>query len=136
MAPFFTSFAAVVLLGLLQSSAAFKCGRPLTTACLGDTDIGYDPDASNAAVDQAVIWKKANGYYVEEGTAQLRFPGARELSPLLEMKTFRNLTFVGSCYYTHCINIIPSVAQVVYADLFATTTHKNKDAANLIDHCY
>lgn len=38
---------------LLQSAVALQCGQPLTTQCLGATDVRYNPGASNDAVDQA-----------------------------------------------------------------------------------
>jgi hypothetical protein len=38
---------------LLQSAVALQCGQPLTTQCLGATDVRYNPAASNNAVDQA-----------------------------------------------------------------------------------
>jgi hypothetical protein len=34
-------------------SVALQCGDTLTTPCLGQTDIRYDPKSSNNAVDQA-----------------------------------------------------------------------------------
>jgi hypothetical protein len=37
------------------------CGGSLTSDCLGDSDIHYDPDVSNAAVDQAPIWMQFQG---------------------------------------------------------------------------
>lgn len=60
-----------LLLLVLPRSEAIKCGRPLTTACLGDTDIRYDPKSSNRASDQDPIWSKFRGLFRGEG--QLRF---------------------------------------------------------------
>jgi hypothetical protein len=49
-----------------------KCGGPLSSNCLGDSNIRYDPDAaSNAAVDQPPVWKKFQGYFMGTGTFQI-----------------------------------------------------------------
>jgi hypothetical protein len=126
---FFTSLATLVLLGHLESSVAFKCGGTLTTACLGDTDIRYDPDVSNALVDQAEIWKKSAGYFVEVGTIQIEIPGTEQLTPPLDVTSFQNISVVGSRFQSHSISFSPSFAAVgasvvFVADLFATTTHE------------
>jgi hypothetical protein len=129
MAPFFTSLAALVLLGYLESSVAFKCGGTLTTDCLGDTDTRYDPDVSNALVDQAEIWKKTAGYFVETGTIEIEIPGTQQLTPPLEVFSFQNISVVGSRFKSHSVSFSPSfvlvgVSVLFVSDFFATTTHE------------
>lgn len=62
---------AALLLTHLPVSEAIKCGRPLTTACLGDTDIRYDPKSSNAAADQAPVWPKLAGLFRGDGQVRV-----------------------------------------------------------------
>jgi hypothetical protein len=131
MTPFLTSLAALVLLGHLKSSIAFTCGRPLTTACLGDTDIRYDPDVSNAIVDQAEVWKKTAGYFTSVGTVQSIIPGTEELSAPLNLKGFGNYSIVGSRLYLHIINLYSGVAGITKIDFYATSTHE-KDGRLLV----
>jgi hypothetical protein len=41
---------------LPAAASAFSCGGKLTEDCLGETDIRYDKEASNALIDQAPVY--------------------------------------------------------------------------------
>jgi len=101
-------------------TAALKCGTALTTECLGATDKRFDPEYSNALVDQDTLWAKGvfsglsmgkiTSYtYSEDLTAskasqvpynittgQFGFPG--EFVNLVDAYYFWNATIIGSRY--------------------------------------
>lgn len=52
---------------LPQQSASFKCGiKGVTSRCIGDTDIRYNPDITYDLKELDVFWKKIEGLYVED----------------------------------------------------------------------
>jgi len=56
---------AVVFLLLFSPviAVALRCGGALIKPCLGETDIRYDPKASNALKDQALVYEISEGYF-------------------------------------------------------------------------
>jgi hypothetical protein len=93
---------------------AVECGNWYSTNCLGETDIRYDPDASNIITDQNPAWSKFDGLY--EATAINYGPDGLPKLPsqavsgteLLTMgapftqtgyNMFINITLAGSRYY-------------------------------------
>lgn len=111
---------------------AVSCGGPLTSDCLGDSDIRYDPDVSNAAVDQAPIWKKYQGYFIGSGDFQVIPEGGTELSAPLEMIVFTNITLSGSRLYLHRIQINPLFSQILLGDTWATTTYEKDGTMEIL----
>jgi hypothetical protein len=49
----FRNYRLLASIFFLPSAFALQCGQPLTTPCLGATDIRYNAEASNDAIDQA-----------------------------------------------------------------------------------
>jgi hypothetical protein len=96
---------AIFLFLLPTAAAAFSCGGKLTKPCLGEKDIRYDKKASNAFLDQAPVYRIAQGCYscsqylydamtglpLEDGTS-VGFPGGK----VFPHKVFLNHTFDGS----------------------------------------
>ena len=103
----------------LPAATAIQCGGRLTTECLGATDVRYNPGASNALKDQAVIWQILEGYY----RCEQRDYNASTGFPLLESNPypfhdgntslfpyyyFFNHTVDGSRSYSHFIYVYES----------------------------
>jgi len=130
---------AVLVACLFPIADAIKCGRPFTSACLGDTDKRYDPDASNSAVDQAVVWSKFNGYFRGEGVSYVNI-----LDPLvapipttsdpnvgsLPYVDYANYSIIGSRQIISSITISPIAPRVIQLAVFGTTTYE-KDGSVL-----
>jgi hypothetical protein len=106
---------AIASLLIPVTATALSCGKTITKACLGESDIRYDPKASNALKDQAVVYQIRDGYF--NCTQQLY--GADGL-PLLDARpvfnqsyfpfyVFVNQTFSGSRGYAHRVNIYESI---------------------------
>ena len=58
----------VAVLGLvLHGNDALRCGGALTRACLGETDIRYDPKSTNNLINQDALWEKMSGLFIGEG---------------------------------------------------------------------
>jgi len=116
---------------LPPSALAIKCGRPLTTACLGDTDIRYDPDSSNSAIDQDPVWRRMQGLFRGEG--QVRFEinfGPVPATPsdnivTLPFTVFWNFTTVGSRQYSREYAIyFGNIRPPSHRNAFSTTTYE------------
>ena len=45
-------------------SDAVQCGKWYSNSCLGETDKRYDPDASNAIIDQSDFSKHREGFWI------------------------------------------------------------------------
>lgn len=116
--PFITGMAAHV--------GALRCGKPLTTDCIGNGDIRYDPDYTNDVLQQASVWKHAYGGKFlmsssitrdKEGNPINAAPydsasgtfGRGTLTNLVGQKAFTNQTAVGSRIFQHCIVVTPPV---------------------------
>ena len=57
-----------VMFGLvLHTIDGLRCGGALTRACLGETDIRYDPKSTNDLIDQDALWGKMSGLFTGEG---------------------------------------------------------------------
>lgn len=106
-----------ILLSLFpQQSASFKCGiKGVTSRCIGDTDIRYNPDVSYDLKELDFFWKLLEGLYVgdhciylADGTPQSKvyLPGLPKEGGFgswdgCNHKFFLNITFNGSRYYRH-----------------------------------
>jgi len=123
-------------------AVGIKCGRPLTRACLGETDVRYDPESSNNVGDQASIWTRSAGLY--RGVGQLRVnrldpfnapvpsvPDATTIS--ITYTTYYNYTVFGSRTATHAVRFldgVPPPLNVVQSSAFSTSSHE-KDGTML-----
>lgn len=128
----------LLILSLLLSCEgvhSIKCGKPLTTACLGDTDIRYDPDSSNVAADQSLRWSRSLGLYIGEGTIRVNafaplvapipvIPDATILS--LQRRDFLNTTHEGSRQSVYSVGLVRNIPppQVSERVAYTTTTHE------------
>lgn len=107
---------ALVLLVLISKANALKCGTPLTTDCVKDSDIRYDPDYTNDLLKQAPVWEKRTGFerLVDttrdgNGTGFYAVPydettgmyGTGPLTNLVGALSFENYTIIGSRTYKH-----------------------------------
>ena len=110
----------------------------ITKPCVGDTDVRYDPNSSNNAMDQAVVWSKMSGYF--RGTGQMRVNALDPFNSPVPSKgdsetivtsvpvvVFLNDSVVGSRQMTTAVTIYPTIppprtVQITYD--FATTTHE------------
>ncbi|CAJ1968215.1 unnamed protein product [Cylindrotheca closterium] len=100
-----------------------KCGRWYSSRCLAESDIRYDPTASNAIADQNPLWKKLEGLY--EASATAYGPDGRAIEPSFlkenavsfspdqmpytqaPYKMFINITLSGSRMYEQMHAIYP-----------------------------
>lgn len=119
----FRNYRLLASIFFLPSAFALQCGQPLTTPCLGATDIRYNAEASNDAIDQAEVWKKFGGYFVGTGKVQIRFDDADDLSSAYDLTIFVNNTIIGSRLYSHRIEI-NDLGDIFVNDTFATTTYE------------
>ncbi|CAJ1968660.1 unnamed protein product [Cylindrotheca closterium] len=101
--------------------ASIECGQWYSSGCLAESDVRYDPTASNAIADQNPAWKKFEGFY--EATATAYGPDGRVIEPsFLEkgattlapnhmpysqapFKMFINITLSGSRLYEQMIAV-------------------------------
>lgn len=88
-----------IAVSLLASRAAFtsalKCGiTGVTKACLGDTDIRYDPNVSYDLKDQNPIWEAIEGWY------EMDMVYFNEDGTLRTLETFGDPTQMGSYDFT------------------------------------
>lgn len=78
---FVSIITAAFLAGLPKQSTALKCGiSGVTEACIGDTDVRYNPDVTYNLKEQADFWADFEGLYVQDqcdydadGTKRTRF---------------------------------------------------------------
>jgi hypothetical protein len=101
----FAIFAAAVV---MPSSDALKCGGPLTSPCLGETDKRYDPNIPSSIIEQDPTWKQYEGFwkisvknYDTDGTPakpKPHIPGVNQDLPytVSEGVSFFNHTIIGS----------------------------------------
>jgi hypothetical protein len=119
---------AIASLFIPVTATALSCGKTITKACLGESDIRYDPKASNALKDQAVVYQIRDGYfkctqlmYGADGlplldpsspsfqqTQQLLFPLGFQQQSLFPLRAYVNNTYSGSRGYAQRINIYES----------------------------
>lgn len=104
----------------LHYVAALKCGRPLTTKCLGDTDIRYNKHASNSAKDQSVVWTKMEGWFRGVGSIRIGVEQSDGAVPTDgEAQSFRVVDF-DQCHHQRVACVLPHLR--VVADLRTTGT--------------
>ena len=115
----------------LHYVAALKCGRPLTTKCLGDTDIRYNKQASNSAKDQSVVWTKMEGWFRGVGSIRIGVEQSDGAVPTdgeaqsFRVVDFANVTIKGSRAYYHTYLLSQTFAlQEQERFSFFTTTHE------------
>lgn len=103
----------VALAFLFIPSGAVRCGKWFSNACLGETDVRYDPDYTNTIKDQNPIWAKQEGFWIgtsiqydgSGNIAQPQFVNPMQIrgdvSPYSSPEFYLNLTIVGSRLYSH-----------------------------------
>jgi hypothetical protein len=135
---------ALFLFLLPAAASAFSCGGTLTESCLGEKDIRYDKEASNALTDQAPVYSIHQGYYnctakfydamtglpLVDGTS-IGYPGLK----VFPLYLFVNETYIGSRFYGHTINVLENVNQggpgfAVPQEIWATSTYE-KDGSQI-----
>jgi Ca2+-binding EF-hand superfamily protein len=135
---------ALFLFLLPATASAFSCGGTLTESCLGEKDIRYDKEASNALTDQAPVYIIFQGYYnctekfYDATTGLPLVDGTSVGSPDLKVfpkYSFMNNTFIGSRFYGHRINVFENVNQggpgfAAPQETFATSTYE-KDGSQI-----
>jgi len=118
---------ATVALSSWHLVSGYRCGRPLTTACLGDTDKRYDPDSSNDLLDQAPVWSKFGGYYRGVGSFTHNLPDSQTNYPVI---VYANSTVTGSRIYHHRVIINIPLRFTQLSDAWSTSTYE-KDGSVL-----
>lgn len=114
------STATAVSLGLYGSNVldsvveAVRCGTPLTTACMSDSDVRFDADYTKDLKEQDSRWANFEGYWKVELTqvdmeGNFILPGHHDPNGMSTMKpyqmtpnlAFYNHTFLGSRFITN-----------------------------------
>jgi hypothetical protein len=118
---------AIASLLIPVTATALSCGKTITKACLGESDIRYDPKASNALKDQARVYQIRQGYfectqqYYDAAGLPLLDPSSQSFQQLQQglfppgfqqslfpFYVYINNTYSGSRTYVHRVNIYES----------------------------
>ena len=126
----------VAVLGLiLHGNDALRCGGALTRACLGETDIRYDPKSTNNLIDQNALWEKISGLFIGEGQVRINIldptfaPVPTTFNPNVIATPYTkitNATVDGSRYSNHQT---VSAAGFVYTYGYFGTSSYEKDGS-------
>jgi hypothetical protein len=119
-----------------KSTHGLKCGTALTTVCLGDTDVRYDPKASNDLMDQSSVWSRIDGFYIGGGTRQTFDQTTQSLTEELTVIQYANHSIEGSRGMYHRFIFAPDFtgnpAEYALSDVYFTSSHeKDGRALNL-----
>jgi hypothetical protein len=135
---------ALFLFLLPSAASAFSCGGALTKSHLGEKDIRYDKEASNALTDQAPVYRIQQGHF----NCTAKFYDAMTGLPLVDgsslgcpdlkvfpLHLFINNTIIGSRFYGHDINVFENVNQggpgfAVPQEAWATSSYE-KDGSRI-----
>jgi hypothetical protein len=94
--------ALLVWTGLAPPVGAVSCGKWYSNDCRGETDVRYDKSSTNTIKEQADIWPKIEGFWIDAGIIPLdnegNLKGANGRRPYKTMFGFYNETFDGSRY--------------------------------------
>lgn len=117
---------ALLLVSISSKVDALKCGTPLTTDCVANGDIHYDPDYTNDLIKQAPFWGKKEGFSRLEHTTRdvngngiyavpfdetTGMYGTGPLTNLVGALAFENATIIGSRIYKHVYILTAPVPQ-------------------------
>ena len=124
---------------ILHSTDALRCGGALTRACLGETDIRYDPKYTNNLIDQDALWGKVSGLYTGEGQFRVNMLGIRtEPVPTtfdpnvitVPYTKFTNITIDGSRVSFYQIVLYPDDVELY--GFFATSSYEKDGSVTAI----